>query len=128
RRPGRGRLGRPGDRVAAPTGVDLARERLGLVHADVGIGYEGGEIVGVVADHLAGKGPVERNAYLVDDPPGHLHRPEPPRDHGPRLDTGPRRLYREPAPMHDAPLRGQLGAQLDEHLGLELVEPAVEPA
>ena len=36
--------------------------------------------------------------------------------------------HRQPAAVVDAALRGQLGAQLDEHRRLQLVEPTVEAA
>ena len=117
-----------GRAAVEPAGVDLAGERLALVHAHVRVGHQRGQVVGVAADDLAGEAPVERQADLVDDAALDEQRPQPPRHHRAGLDPAARRLHRQPAAVDDAALGGQLRAQLDEHLRLQFVEPAVEPA
>src|SRR5271170_7730736 len=55
-------------------------------------------------------------------------RPQPPRHHRTGLDSTARRSDRHPAAVNNTALRGQLVAQLSEHLRLQFVEPAIEAA
>ena len=65
---GAGRHRRRRAAAVEPAGLDLAGEHLALVHADVRVGHQRGQVVGDAADRLAGEAPVERQADLVDDP------------------------------------------------------------
>ena len=49
-----------------PPGMDFTGEGLAFVHAHVRIGQKRGQVVGVAADHLPGKSPVEGETDLVD--------------------------------------------------------------
>jgi hypothetical protein len=49
--------------------MDLAGERLAVVHAHVRVGHERGQVVGVAADALPSESPVEGETDLVDHAP-----------------------------------------------------------
>src|SRR5271170_2101988 len=55
-------------------------------------------------------------------------RPQPPRHHRTGLDSTARRSDRHPAAVNNTTLCRQFWAQLGEHLRLQFVEPAIEPA
>src|ERR1700761_2388811 len=111
-----------------PASLDLACERLAFVHAHIRVGQEGGQVVGVAADGLTGKSPVEREAYLVYHASLDDKRPYSPGSHRTSLDSTTRSLDRHPAAVNNTALGGQLEAKLSEHLRLQFVKPAVETA
>src|SRR3984957_20080056 len=80
-RPGRCGHCRRRNLAFEPPGLDLADERLAFVHADVRVGQERSQVVGVAADNLPGESPMERKADLVDHAPLDEKGPEPPGDH-----------------------------------------------
>ena len=123
-----GTVGR-GGRPVEPAGVDLAGEHLALVHAHVRVGHQRGQVVGVAADRSRRRSPSGTAGRSGGSTrPVDAQRLEAPRHHRPRLDRAARRAHRQPAAVLDAALGGQFRAQLDEHLRLQFVEPAVEPA
>ena len=101
--------------------MNLAGERLALVHADVRVGHDRGQVVGVPADDLSGESPVERKADLVDYATLDEKGSQPPCHHRAGLDSTPRGPDGHPVAVNNAALGGQLWAQLREHLRLQFV-------
>src|SRR5919206_2194988 len=101
-------------------GPDVARCRLVLANVHVGVEHERGQVVGRITGHDALRAPVIRQTNLVDLPALDLKRHYAVGDQHARLDSRPLVNDRRPAAVLKATLLSELGADLAEHLGLEL--------
>src|SRR5918912_46541 len=103
-------------------GPDVAGRRLVLTNVHVGIEHERGQVVGRITGHDALRAPVIRQTNLVDLPPLDLKRHYAVGDQHARLDSRALSDDRRPSAVLEVALLGELGADLTEHLGLELRE------
>src|SRR5579875_868509 len=106
----------------------LAGEHLALVHGDVRVEHDRGEVVGDASGNLAGPAEVDRHPNLVINLALNAQRPQPGRHQGAGLDAASPAGDDHPVANLDSTLRRELGTQLDEHRRLQFVEPAVEAA
>src|SRR5207247_4651509 len=106
--------------------LHVAHEGLSLVDRDVGISYQGRELVGSITRAEPLVTPVKRHADVVDGAAVDREHTHPPRHEGLGADAATRRRDRDPVGVADALLGGELRADLDEKLRLKLGEPRSE--
>src|SRR5439155_13702572 len=108
--------------------LHVAHEGLPLVDRDVGIAYQGRELVAGITGDEPLVTPVKWHADVVDGAAGDRERTHPARHERLGADAATRARDRDPVGVADALLDGQLRADLDEKLRLKLCEPGVPAA
>src|SRR2546430_11470335 len=103
--------------------LHVAPEGLPLVDRDVGISYQGRELVASITRAQPLVTPVKWHADVVDGAAVDREHAHPPRHEGLGANAATRRRDRDPVGVADAFLGGQLRADLDEKLRLKLGEP-----
>src|SRR2546429_7379099 len=108
--------------------LHVAHEGLPLVDRDVGIAYQGRELVAGITGDEPLVTPVKWHADVVDGAAGDRERPHAPGHESLGPNATARSRDPDPIRVADPFLAGELGADLDEDLGLKLREPRAPAA
>ena len=109
------------------SGADPADKDFSLVHGDVRVSDQRGQVVGETADSFPGVAPLERDTDLMDRLAVYLHRLDAFCHQSAGFDLAARRCGDHPAAVLDAVFRREFRAEFDEHGGHQFIQPRIEP-